>query len=122
MHTLLRAAQSALSLAHLITRAHEYLAKALFLPRWEYQYARQIVVVPAHLLLAEEAHHLFLLTYSIFAQAGNRNIRCRIVRDEQVVEEGRDIVEDGFGVEEQLREEAEVLSVELVLLAIDFVD
>jgi hypothetical protein len=43
------------------------------------------------------------------------------VRDEQVVEEGRHVVEDGLGVEEQLREEAEVLCIELMLLAVNFV-
>jgi hypothetical protein len=121
VRTLLGPTQSTLALAHLVACAHEYLAQALFLPWWEDQYACQIVVVPAHLLLAEEAHHLSLLADSIFTQASVWYTRCRIVRDEQVVEESRHVVEDGLGVEEQLREEAEVLCIELVLFAINLV-
>jgi hypothetical protein len=42
------------------------------------------------------------------------------VGDEKVVEEGGHIVEDGFGVEKEFGEEGEVLAVELMLLAVDF--
>ena len=42
--------------------------------------------------------------------------------DEEVVQKSRDIVEDGFGIEEKLGEEREVLRVELVLFAVNFVE
>lgn len=37
----------------------------------------------------------------------------RLVRDEDVVQEGGDVVEDRLGIEEQFREEGEVLGVQL---------
>ena len=42
--------------------------------------------------------------------------------DEEVVQKSRDIVEDGFGIEEKLGEEREVLRVELVLFAVNLVE
>ena len=42
--------------------------------------------------------------------------------DEDVVQKGCDIVEDGFGIEEKLGEEREVLRVELVLFAVNLVE
>lgn len=42
--------------------------------------------------------------------------------DEEVVQKGCDIVEDGFGIEEKLGEEREVLRVELVLFAVNLVE
>ena len=44
------------------------------------------------------------------------------MRDEEVVQKSCDIVEDGFGIEEKLGEEREVLRVELVLFAVNLVE
>jgi hypothetical protein len=141
--TLLGPAESALSLAHLVAGAHEHLAKALLLPRRKHEDARQVVVIPAHLLLAEEADDLVCRRSGSGSGSGSvirgisvRGISIRggvavearvgdgggrAVRDEQVVEEGRDVVEDGFGVEEELCEEAQVLGIQLVLFPVNLV-
>lgn len=42
--------------------------------------------------------------------------------DEEVIQKSCDIVEDGFGIEEKLGEEREVLRVELVLFAVNLVE
>jgi len=87
--TFLRPTQPLLPSTHLITRAHEYLPQSLFLPGRKHQDACEIVVVPAHLLFAEEAHDLPLRTEStrlcIVAETGIRYLRCGVVRDEEVV-------------------------------------
>jgi hypothetical protein len=139
--TLLGPAESALSLAHLVAGAHEHLAKALLLPRRKHEDARQVVVIPAHLLLAEEADDLVLRCSGSGSGIGARGVSVRgtsirggvavearvgdgggrAVRDEQVVEEGCDVVEDGFGVEEELCEEAQVLRIQLVLFPVNLV-
>lgn len=100
VRTLLRPAEPSLPLAQLVADGHEHLAEAALLPGREHEDAREVVVIPAHLLLAEEADHLR-------AAAG------RVREDQQVVQKRRHVVEDGFRVEEQLREEGEVLRVEL---------
>jgi hypothetical protein len=101
--TLLGPAHAALPLAQLVARAHEYLAQALLLPGRKHKDAREVVVVPAHLLLAEEADDLVLRRRHII-KVRMRYARGGIVRDEQVVQERRHVVEDGFCVEEQLGE------------------
>lgn len=83
----------------------------MLLPRWKDQYACQIVVVPTHLLLAEEAHDLILAYRSITIQPCVGYARCWCVCDEKVVEKCRDIVEHGFGVEEELGKETEILRI-----------
>lgn len=70
------------------------------MPRRKDEYASHVVVVPAHLLLAEKAHDLSLSS-------------VLISQHKQVVSKCGDIVEDGFGIEEQLGKEREVLRVEL---------
>ncbi len=45
-----------------------------------------------------------------------------IAEDESVVQERADVEEDGFGFEEELGEEGEVLRVEAVVFAVDLVD
>lgn len=100
IHTLLRPTEPPLPFAQLVADGHEHLPEAALLPGRKHEDAREVVVVPAHLLLAEEADDLR-------AAAG------RVREDQQVVQEGRHVVEDGFCVEEQLREEGEVLRVEL---------
>ncbi len=45
-----------------------------------------------------------------------------VAEDEGVVEERADVEEDRFGFQEQLGEEGEVLCVEAVVFAVDFVD
>lgn len=119
--TFFGASHSPLSLTHLITRAHENLPQALFLPRRKHQYTRQIVVVPAHLFFAEEAHHLVLNDRRVAIELCVRYARRWVVRDKKVVKEGRNIVEDGFRVKEEFGEKAQILRVELVLLAVNLV-
>ena len=98
--TLLRPSHAALPLTHLIACAHDDLTQPLLLPWREYQYTRQVIVVPAHLLLAEEADDL------VGAAGG-------VGGGQEVVKEGRGVVKDGLCVEEELGEEGEVLGVEL---------
>ena len=120
--TFLGSTKSSLPLTHLITRAHQNLTQTLLLPRRENQYARQIVVVPAHLLLAEEANDLTLSNRRVAIKSCVRYARRWIVRDKEVVEEGGDVVKNRLCVEEELGEETQVLREELVLLAVDFVE
>jgi hypothetical protein len=90
-HTFLRSAQPVLSPTHLIARSHQYLPEPLLLPGRKHEYARQIIVIPAHLLLAEEANDLPLplrtnsTRLCIVAETGIRNLRCGIMCDEEVV-------------------------------------
>ena len=42
--------------------------------------------------------------------------------DEQIVQEGGDIVEDRFCVEEELGEKGEVLGVEFMFFTVDFIE
>lgn len=98
--TLFRTANASFSPAQFVAHAHQHLPQTLPLPRRENQNAGQIIVVPAHLLFAEEANDL--------ARPGHG-----VGVDEQVVQKGGDIVKDGLGVEEQLPEEGQILRVEL---------
>lgn len=93
----------------------------MLLPWWEDQDTRQIVVVPAHLLLAEETHDLVLHKRRVDVELRARYARCGVVRNEEVVEECRDIVEHGFRIKEELGKETQVLRVKLVLFAVDLV-
>lgn len=122
--TFLRSPQPALPFTHLITGAHQYLAQALFLPRGEHEDTREVVVIPAHFLFAEEPYDLALLSILLYIGRGRCGCRCggemraldrrhRVVRNEYVVQERCDVVEDGFRVEEEFCEEGEVLRVEL---------
>ena len=85
------------------------------MPGREDEDAGEVVVVPGHLFLAEEADDLL-----------GRGVGCegawRRRVHEEVVVEGGNVEEDGFVVEEEFREEGEVLREELVLLPVDFVD
>lgn len=94
----------------------------MLLPRRKHQDTRQIVVIPTHLLLAEEAHDLVLRNRRVTVELCIRYAWARTVRDEEVIEEGCDVVEDGFCVEEELGEETEILRVEFVLFAVDLVE
>jgi hypothetical protein len=78
------------------------------LPWGKYQYAREIVVVPAHLLFREEADDLM-------GRGGLHGTGFPgVSEDEEVVEESRDVIKDGFVVEKELCKEGEVLTVELL--------
>ena len=79
------------------------------MPGREHEDASEVIVIPAHLLFAEESNDL----------GGSRSGWSVY---EEVVIEGCHIEEDGFVVEEELGEEGDVLGKELVLLAVDFVD
>jgi hypothetical protein len=83
--TFLRPSQSTLSLAQLITYAHENLSEPSLLPRWKHQYTSQIVVVPTQLFLAEETDDLRFCGWS-----------GRVAVEEEVVEERRCVVENRF--------------------------
>lgn len=120
--TFLRPTHPPFPLAYLITRTHQYLPEALLLPRRKDQDTRQVVVIPTHLLLTEEAHHLILKYWRVDIELCIRYAWRRIVRDEEVVEEGCHIVEDGLRVEKELCEQTQILRVELVLLAVDLVE
>ena len=76
------------------------------LPGREYKNTCQVVVVPAHLLLAEETDDLMRL------REGCRSRGFGGV-DKDVVVEANDVEEDGFVVEEELGEEGEVLCIKL---------
>lgn len=76
------------------------MTKTSSLPGWEDQDTGEVVVVPRHLLFAEEAGYLSV------GVIGS-------LQDEGVVEEGRGVEEDGFGLEEEFGEEGEVLAVQL---------
>ena len=71
------------------------------LPRREDEDACYIVVIPAHLLLAEESHHLAI------------RVGCGVAEYERVVEECAGVEEDGLRFEEEFGEEGEVLGVKL---------
>jgi hypothetical protein len=89
--TFFRTTESTLTPTQLVAHAHEQLTQATFLPGWKDQNASHIVVIPAHLFLAEEAHNL---SFGVL----------RIRKHENVVSECGDIVEDGLCVEEELGE------------------
>lgn len=99
-HTLLRPTKSRLPLTQLVAHSHEYLSKPLPLPRWKHKNAGEVVVIPAHLLLAEEAHNL-----GVSRRATDRGGWVGIVRHKQVVEERSHVVKDGLRVEKELGEE-----------------
>jgi hypothetical protein len=80
-HTFFRTAQSSFSATELVADCHEQLSQATFLPWRKDENAGYIVVVPAHLLLAKEAHDL--------ARRG-----VLIGQHEKVVSECGDIVKD----------------------------
>lgn len=90
------------SSAEFVAYTHENLAKAFALPRREHKDAREIVVVPAHFLLAEEADGL-----EMWRAGASRGV------DKEVVVEGGDIEEDGLVVEEELRKEGQILGEKL---------
>lgn len=94
----------------------------MLLPRRKDQDASQIIIIPAHLLLAEEADDLILSHGRVSIELCAGYAWRGIMRDEQIVEEGCDIVEYRFRVEEELGEETKILCVELVLLAVDFIE
>ena len=76
------------------------MAKSTTLPGREDEYTGDIVIIPRHLLLAEEADDLWWLLTGW-------------LKYEWVVEECAAVEEDGLGLEKELREEGEILSVEL---------
>ena len=71
--------------------------EAFALPGREDQDAGEVVVVPGHFFFAEEAYYLAV---GVCVGGGGRG-----PLDEEVVEEGGDVEEDGFGVEEEFGEE-----------------
>lgn len=74
------------------------------MPRREDEDAGDVVVVPRHFLFGEEADDLRRLLGGVCWNG---------VEDEGIVEEGAAVEEDGFGFEEELGEEGEVLGVQL---------
>lgn len=64
--TFLRSSQPPFSPAELVADAHEHLTKASSLPWRKDHDASDIVVVPAHLLFAEEADDLLLGRIVVF--------------------------------------------------------
>ena len=105
-HTFLRPPKPPLPPTHLITRPHKYLPQPLLLPRRKHQYTREIIIIPAHLLLAEEAHHLSTPTSSssILPIRRKGDTGRRLMRHEQVIQKRGDIVEHRFSIEEEFRE------------------
>ena len=99
--TFLGATESAFATTQFVAHAHQQLTQTTFLPGWKDQNASHIIVVPAHLFLAEEAHDL---SFCIL----------RIRKHEKVVSECRDIVENGLCVEEEFGEQAEILGIQLL--------
>lgn len=77
------------------------------MPRRENEDAGEVVVVPAHLLLAEEADNL----PTLLLRVGDAVVGCIV--HEEVVVEGSDVVEDGFIVEEEFGKKGKVLAEEL---------
>ena len=90
------------SSAKFVAYTHENLAKAFALPGREHKDTREVVIVPAHFLLTEEADDLEM--WRAGASGGV---------DEEVVVEGGDIEEDGLVVEKELREEGQILGEKL---------
>ena len=86
------------------------------MPRWEDQNTGQIVVVPGHFFLGEESHDLRRRGLGDFGghYSSGRWFRGRGVDEEKVIE-ARNVEEDGFIVEEELRKERKVLTEELDL-------
>ena len=99
--TFLGTTESAFTPTQFVAHAHQQLTQATFLPWWKDQNASHIVVVPAHLFLAEEAHDL---SFGVL----------RICKHEKVVSKCRDIVEDGLCVEEEFGEQGGILGIQLL--------
>lgn len=99
--TFFRTTESAFTPTQLVAHAHQQLTQATFLPGWKDQNASYIVVVPAHLFLAEEAYDL---SFGVL----------RIRKHEKVISKCGDIVEDGLCVEEELGEQGEILGIQLL--------
>lgn len=95
-------ADAVFAFAELVAYAHQDFPEAFALPGREDEDAREVVVVPAHFLFAEEADDLGV-------RGGLRGRGRRSVHEEVVVEGGH-VEEDGFIVEKKFREEGEVLS------------
>lgn len=90
------------SSAEFIAYTHEDLAKAFALPGREHKDAREIIIIPTHFLLTEEADGLEM------RRAGaSRGV------DKKVIVERGDIEEDGLVVEEELRKEGQILGEKL---------
>jgi hypothetical protein len=98
--TFFRTTEPAFTPTQFVAHAHQQLTQATFLPGWEDQNASHIVIVPAHLFLAEEAYDL---SFGVL----------RIRKHEKVVSECGDIVEDRLSVEEELGEQREILGIQL---------
>lgn len=77
------------------------------MPRRENEDAGEIVVVPTHLLLAEEADNL----PTLLLRVGDAVVGYIV--HEEVVVKGSDVVEDRFVVEEEFGEKGKVLAKEL---------
>ena len=99
-HTLFRPTKPLFTPAKFVADANQKLAQSSPLPWWKDYDAGKVVVIPTKFFLAKEANDLLLFA-------------LRVGMDEKVVEEGGDIVEDGFGLEKELGEEREVLGVQL---------
>ena len=89
--TFFRTPESAFTATQFVTNAHQQLTQTMFLPGWKDKDASHVVVVPAHLFLAEETHDL-----SFGA--------LRIGEHEEVISKCGNIVEDRLCVEEELCE------------------
>lgn len=83
----------------LVTHAHQQLSKLLMLVGWEDEDACEIVRIPGEFLFREEAQDVVILGV------------IGIGEDEEVVEKGDDIVEDGLVIEEEFGEQGKVLCV-----------
>lgn len=93
--------------------AHEERAEAFALPGREDQDAGEVVVVPGHFLLGEEADYLAAWLYDRDKIGVGIGRRGRRGVNEEVVLEAGDVEEDRFVVEKELGEEGEVLAKEL---------
>lgn len=76
--------------------------------RREYEDAGEVISIPGHFLFREISQDMIVLVVRVIG----------IGKREEVEEEGRDIEEDGFMIEEKFREEGEVLRKEFMFLPV----